>query len=138
MSEERAFQRQLVNYLIARRLQVQSHEDRLDLFIPDLSFSGCGTDGWIELKWCTRLPDKLDDIKHWTRGQEDWLIKTGVAGSGHCYLWLASMEYHALWNWQVLAGIRKLKMEDALRAAIVHGPTITNMINGLIRALDPP
>lgn len=64
---------------------VQAHEDKHSLYIPDLSFGGSAGHGWIEVKWVPN-PGSVVNIPHMTKGQLAWLKKRHDAGGGNCYL----------------------------------------------------
>lgn len=96
----------------SRGWNVQAHEDRYSNFIPDLS-AARSVHVWIELKWCERAPLKLNNIRHWTRGQEEWLIKRQAAGGSLCFLLLGTPRRHYLWNADVFTCIRHIPFADA-------------------------
>ncbi len=114
---EGQYQKDVIAALEARGWAVQAHNDEAN-FIPDLSFSANYVDGWIELKWADKLPKTLGSIKHWTKGQEEWLSKRGRAGSGHCYLLLGTPKLHVLWRWTELARVRNMQMTAFPKAPI--------------------
>lgn len=91
----------------------QEHEDKIANFIPDLSIAGAGIDGWIEVKYCGKVPGTLDSIKHYTMGQQDWLIQRGRAGSGWCFLLVGTPELHVLWRFGSLASVRNIPFKHA-------------------------
>jgi len=94
---EAEYQRELVLVLEYYKLKVQVHNDVGWPSVPDLSFSGYGTDGWIEVKYLplgmVRCPS---DIGHFTEGQKNWLNRHGKVGSGHCYLLVGSPGDHQI------------------------------------------
>jgi len=110
--------------------KTQQHEDSVQNFIPDLSFSAHRADGWIEIKYCEKIPKSLNAIKHYTHGQQDWLIQRGSKGSGHCYLWIGTPNAHFLWRWSSLAESRDLPWADAASRALVYED-----VSGLCRAI---
>ena len=76
------------------------HEDALNSGIPDLSYSGGGVHGWIELKWLEAWPKRADTIvriPHYTKEQKHFLLTRGRAG-GHCWLLLRVGRHHLLFN----------------------------------------
>lgn len=81
----------LKKYLIkimGTRWDIQSHEDRYSLGIPDLSYGAKGVNGWIELKQVKDWPMKPDtpvDLNHFTPLQVNWLRRRGKKGS-RCYV----------------------------------------------------
>lgn len=103
--------------LEARGWVTQRHEDAYHNFIPDLSISGNGIDGWVEVKYCKKTPLNLDCIAHYTKGQEMFLRRHGAAGSGHCYLLVGLSDWNLLIRWDALKGIRSCPF-DALPSNI--------------------
>jgi hypothetical protein len=91
---------------------VQRHEDYMGNYVPDVSYAMHGFDGWLELKYVNKLPRSLGSIRHYTAGQEQWLIKRGLRGSGHCYLLVGTPDTHAVFHWSVLRGARNLPLEQ--------------------------
>lgn len=78
------------------------HNDALVRYIPDLSFSGRGVDGWVEIKYCAKPPRMLSSIKHLTAGQIDWLCLQGEAGAGNCYLMVGAPGENYMIRWHAL------------------------------------
>lgn len=83
----------LKQYLVGvmgSRWDVQSHEDRFSLGIPDLSYGiGC-VNGWIELKQIDKWPVKEETLvkpKKFTPQQVSWLKKRNKKG-GHCFVFI--------------------------------------------------
>lgn len=104
---ELEYKRKVANALRTMGWDIQEHEDELQLYIPDLSFGAHGIDGWIEVKYKDRMPEGgLSKIKHYTKGQEDWLIHRGRAGSGHCYLLVGTGSGSCTWRWDSLRNAR--------------------------------
>ncbi len=108
------FKRHLIVALTARGFVCQPHEDRYVNFIPDLSLSGFGFDGWLEVKYREKEPKTLNAIDHWTKGQEQWLCDRGEAGSGHCYLVVGTPSGCFVWNWSQLLAARHLPWPEAV------------------------
>lgn len=81
----------LKKYLIrimGTRWDVQSHEDRFSLGIPDLSYADRGVNGWIELKHVKEWPKRASTTVKWKRytpEQVNWLNKRGKKG-GSCWI----------------------------------------------------
>lgn len=76
--------------LLAKGILTTHHEDALNSGIPDLSYSGNGVHGWIELKWLEAWPKRDDTIvriPHYTKEQKHFLLSRGRAG-GRCWLLL--------------------------------------------------
>lgn len=111
---ELRYKRELVDRLWLRRWHVQEHEDRQGLFIPDLSIARNGVDIWIEVKYRDKLPPTLHSMKHWTAGQEKWLVERGQAGCGLCFLLLGVPGHHYLWKWSVLRTVRRMSIDRAI------------------------
>lgn len=97
---------------------VQAHEDMISKFVPDLSFGSGGADGWLELKYLNDPPKSLGAIHHYTRGQEDWLIRRGKIGSGHCYLLMGTQHHNYLWRWDALGEVRSLPWPEAVERSM--------------------
>lgn len=104
--DELEFKRAVAAALQVFGWQTQEHEDSVGSFIPDLSFSANFVSGWIEVKYCHKPPKTLGAIKHYTKGQEDWLVRHGRAGSGHCYLLVGTPEESRLARWDALSQLR--------------------------------
>lgn len=118
---EGEFKTGLMNALAYEGYISQRHEDRYENFIPDLSFSGHGVDGWVEIKSCTECPDTLNDLKHWTRGQEEFLRLHGPKGSGHCYLVVGTPDGIWAWRWDSLSHVRNMEWDAAIRHSKIAG-----------------
>ena len=76
--------------LAAKGVLTTHHEDALNGGIPDLSYSGGGVHGWIELKWLEAWPVRTGTIvciPHYTKEQKHFLLSRGRAG-GRCWLLL--------------------------------------------------
>lgn len=137
---EQQFKLDVMLALEGRRFKCQAHEDRHTKYIPDVSFSGNYVDGWMEVKFCTRAPATLGSLKHWTKGQEQWLRDMGRAGSGHCYLLVGVGPQDAmrsyLWRWDDLTAVRGMKFADAVRRARIQAggvPDLAVQFDGLVR-----
>ena len=84
--------------LHANGILTTHHEDALNPGIPDLSYSGNGVHGWIELKWLEAWPKRADTIvriPHYTKEQKHFLLSRGRAG-GRCWLLLRVGTWHLL------------------------------------------
>jgi hypothetical protein len=94
--DEAEYQRRLVLALQGFGIRTQVHDRCAGTNdVPDLSFAGCGKDGWIEVKYLPAgVPKMVHDIKHFTQGQKDWLMDFSKAGSGFCYLWIGAPNQH--------------------------------------------
>lgn len=85
----------------------QEHEDKVELYIPDLSYSGHGVMGWIEVKYVEKMKAAgLSTIPHYTKGQECWLIDRARAGGGRCFLLLGTGAGHYMWSASSLRNAR--------------------------------
>lgn len=111
---ELEYKRLLLERLRARGWHCQEHEDRQELFIPDLSIARVGIDAWVEVKYRDKLPPTLNSMKHWTKGQEDWLVNRGRTGSGHCYMLLGVPGHHYLWWYGSFSIVRNLPIDEAV------------------------
>lgn len=86
--------------LAAKGVLTTHHEDALNAGIPDLSYSGGGVNGWIELKWLPAWPKRADTIvkiDHYTKEQKHFLLSRGRAG-GRCWLLLRVGREHLLFD----------------------------------------
>lgn len=128
---ELEFKRDLIQTLQFIDWVVQAHEDRISSYISDLSFSGRGVDGWIEVKYINEPVKILDDIPHWTKGQEDFLVSRGQVGSGHCYLIVGTPNGIGVWKWDVLSRVRKLPWAEACRHCFTWGLSLKQLADGL-------
>lgn len=94
----------LRNY-VRKKLHVRGvltthHEDALNTGILDLSYSGGGVHGWIELKWLEAWPKRdatIVKIDHYTKEQKHFLLTRGRAG-GRCWLLLRVGKEHLLFD----------------------------------------
>lgn len=118
MNEDR-YRREVMAGLKGHKWKVQDHEDMFHKFIPDVSFSVGGKDGWIELKYVQKFPRTLGHIEHYTTGQQEWLMTRGAAGAGHCYLWVGTPHLHVVWHYKHLRKIRDMPFADAFYLASV-------------------
>lgn len=81
----------LKQYLVGvmgTRWDVQSHEDRLSVGIPDLSYGINQVNGWIELKQVPKWPVKAETLvkpSKYTPNQVSWIKKRNKKG-GHCFV----------------------------------------------------
>lgn len=119
-ADEGEYQDALVTALTAKGWMVQVHSDEQRRYVPDLSFSGNMTAGWIEVKYCGKRPETLGHIKHYTKGQELWLRGHGATGTGHCYLLVGTPQEHALIRWDALKEARHMSFLRTLRLLGVH------------------
>lgn len=74
--------------IVGTRWDVQSHEDRFSLGIPDLSYGARGVNGWIELKQVRKWPKRAEtnvDLSHFTSNQVNWLRRRGKK-AGNCFV----------------------------------------------------
>jgi hypothetical protein len=81
-------------------LELQRHEDRYSLGVPDVSYSALQVNGWIELKECHEWPVRSETvlrIKHYTEDQRGWLFRHGERG-GYCWLLLQVGKDYLLFN----------------------------------------
>lgn len=111
--DETDYQKHFQIGLEAIGISSQAHEDSISNFIPDVSFSGHGIDGWVEVKYCKKPPKTLGSIKHWTKGQEAWLKEFGAKGNGHCYLLVGVPGWHYLFHYSHLAKARTAPFSTA-------------------------
>lgn len=71
---------------IGTRWHMQSHEDKYDIGIPDLSYGFGKVNGWIELKFIKSFNGpNLVKPKEFTSSQCNWIAKRNRHG-GHCYI----------------------------------------------------
>lgn len=121
-TNEHAFKKEVIDRMKPMGWLMQEHEDMYKKFIPDLSFAAHGKEGWIEVKYLKTQPKSLNDIKHYTIGQQEWLIERGMRGCGHCYLLVGVQDRGIfLWKWSTLRQVRKDGWADAVVMADAHG-----------------
>jgi hypothetical protein len=125
------YKHDVISILRGMGWNVQAHEDMIEKFIPDLSFGSARQDGWIELKYVNKLPKSLGAIPHFTHGQQEWLIKRGMKGSGHCYLLVGSPDGHFIWRWSALGAVRDLPWAEAVARGMSDAD-----LGGLLRVVD--
>lgn len=114
---ELQYKHEFMELMRGRGFRVQAHEDIISKFISDLSFSGAGIDGWIEIKYCEKAPKSLGSIPHYTYGQQEWLTSRGAVGGGHCYLLVGTPIGHFLWRYSVLGVARDLPWSESTALA---------------------
>lgn len=114
---ELEYKHELMELMRGRGFKVQAHEDMISSFIPDLSFSGAGIDGWIEVKYCRKTPATLGSISHYTYGQQEWLTSRGAVGAGYCFLLVGTPIGNFMWGSGVLAVVRDLPWAEAIQLA---------------------
>lgn len=134
---EQQFKLSVIAALEARGYRCQQHEDRHCNFIADVSFSGNYVDGWVEVKFCHTAPGSLGKIKHWTKGQEKWLLERHRAGSGHCYLLVGIEDTNQYFMWRAddLARARSLSLKAALPSARIRAVGMANFQLAFDRAV---
>lgn len=115
--DEAAFQKKLVQCLNALGWAVQVHNDVGHPGVPDLSFAVGGVDGWLELKWMDEKPGTINDIRHFTSEQKNWLHKTGSVGSGNCCLVLGTPGQFFVIPWSVVLN-NKYKIKHELASSV--------------------
>lgn len=88
--DEDDFRRKLQFEMEGLGFKTQAHEDSIVTGIPDMSYSGFGGDGWVELKY-VRNPRRSINYKDmkFTAKQREWLREFGARGQGHHYLIIA-------------------------------------------------
>lgn len=127
---ELKYKHELMALLRGLKFKVQDHEDMIQPYIPDLSFSFARTDGWIEVKYLPKAPTSLSAIKHYTHGQQQWLVNRGMVGSGHCYLLVGTPDMHYLWRWSSLGAARDEPWDRATIRAMGDS-TLAGLCRGL-------
>ena len=122
--DELRYKHHVCDLLRAMGADVQQHEDKIENFIPDLSYAIGNIDGWIEVKYLRKTPKTLADLGHLTIGQIEWLKKRGKHGSGQCWLLIGSEQDQLsyLWHYHQLSGVRHLDWAEATVAAYCGGP----------------
>ena len=108
---ENIFKKSLLR-IMGTRWDVQSHEDRFALGIPDLSYGLLGAGGWIELKqipeWPPR-PETKGKPSKYTSEQVNWLRKRGKK-AGFCFVLVrvgqGRSAEHFLFSWKSARAVR--------------------------------
>jgi hypothetical protein len=118
---EAKYRKELVRLLAERGCEVQAHEEMHFNYVPDVSIAANGRDGWIELKYLQAAPKTLGHIDHYTKGQEQWLIKRGEAGCGSCFLVVGTPDIHVIWRWDSLKKIRNIPWGAAVARGVPTG-----------------
>jgi len=111
--------------LHAKGVLTTHHEDALNAGVPDLSYSGGGVHGWIELKWLEAWPKRTDTIvriAHYTKEQKHFLLSRGRAG-GRCWLLLRVGREHLLFNYEQAQTVGARSRELTTYEATEHWPT---------------
>lgn len=134
---ELEYKQMVANALRTMGWEVQEHEDKLRNYISDLSFSAHGRKGWIEVKYQDRVPASgLRSIKHYTIGQEDFLIRHGRAGGGDCYLLLGTATGHYAWPHAALRKARAGTYVAALSLCCCWSEEPGHSVAGIAGCLD--
>ncbi|MHB1099495.1 MAG: hypothetical protein ACYCZR_08070, partial [Burkholderiales bacterium] len=108
--------------LLANGILTTHHEDALNPGIPDLSYSGNGVHGWIELKWLEAWPKREDTIVrilHYTKEQKHFLLSRGRAG-GRCWLLLRVGREHLLFSHELAQDVGKASIDWLESAATIY------------------
>ena len=105
MSEARLW-RCLRDGLRPLRVDMQRHEDKLAVGIPDVSYGARGVQGWIELKQVARWRRDGTIVVPWRPGQREWLNQRGRMG-GRCWLLLRVGREVCLFRHNMLPEIRE-------------------------------
>jgi hypothetical protein len=117
MNSERA----LWNYIrggLKSDWYLQRHEDRISAGVPDVSYSGWGTGGWLELKVLKRWPArKMTPVKiGLTKEQALWLRQCGKHGNGNCFILLrVGRGDFLLFNWQQALALTEPRLQTDIR-----------------------
>ncbi len=136
-SDETAYRQRIVTLLGEYDVTAQSHEDKFSKYVPDLSWSGKGNDGWVEVKYTDRPPPSLSAIHHWTIGQQNWLINAGKKGSGHCYLWLGTRTgEHFIWAWHILTHVRSMDLARAGTVTAARGSDLRRLVRDFSHLIE--
>lgn len=108
------------------------HEDMLNNGVPDLSYSGGGVHGWIELKWLEAWPKRAATpvrLPHYTKEQKHFLLSRGWAG-GRCWLLLRVGAEHLLFNHEAAQVVgERCSAETLTRCDIAWGNSRINFEN---------
>lgn len=132
---EQEYKKLVMGILRAKGWKMQEHEDAYRNFIPDVSFGALGVDGWIEFKYTPHPHKTLGCIRHYTKGQENWLIERGLSGSGHCYLWIGGEHEHYILKWDVLRRARSMPWSDLSHVCLVCASSPQDMCDQAHRML---
>ena len=117
---------------------LQPHRDSVSDDIPDLSFSGNGINGWIEVKYLKKVTDSPDrDLQHFTGGQQKWLQHHGKAG-GYCYLWVGSLPRHLVLPWNMVHQVRTATWATLERYSIIAHQRMDVLVDFMASALYRP
>ena len=73
------------------KFEVERVENKAVSFMPDVRYSTPFCQGWVELKCGQLSKDRTTiDLKHFTRGQKNWIITNGKR---HDYCWMLCQCY---------------------------------------------
>jgi len=123
---EREHKRDFCLALTVRGFDVQWHEDKQEVSIPDVSFGFERVDGWLEFKFLGSRP-KIFSLKKFTEGQQEWLIQRGSKGCGAAFLVLGTREGTThVFHWSVIRDYyQKTDWEEAMSlASVTAGSTV--------------
>lgn len=82
---------------------VQRHEDKYSVGIPDISYGSEGVNGWIELKAYNKWPN--GSLPHFTSKQANWLTNRGKKG-GLCFILIRVKTTILIFNWRLAHDLR--------------------------------
>lgn len=104
---ENSFKKYLIK-IMGSSWDVQSHEDKFSLGIPDLSFGANGKNGWIELKQIKGYPANPETLmkpEHYTASQVNWIKRRGKKAT-NCFVLVKVADDYYLFHWVYAKHVR--------------------------------
>lgn len=101
--------------IIALGGDVQNHEDKNSIGIPDISYGLNKVNGWIEAKQLPNWPKsgKIVKIEHYTPQQKNWLRIRGRAG-GNCFLVLQVDDVFMVFDHETAQSVGSITQDDMM------------------------
>lgn len=118
---EKAFQRSVGSKLKALGADVTNHEGQKN--IPDMSYGYAGVNGWVEFKFATNYPSRINTNIKWkhklTPGQRIFLKMRGKRG-GFCWILCKVGRDVHLVSWSGVDAFYNGVTRDELEKIAVH------------------
>lgn len=133
---ENEYRKRVIRAMIRTGFSVQPLEDMHSKFVPDLIFAKEGKMGAMELKYLPDDPKSLDAIKHYTKGQEQWLTDWGKKNGENCFLLIGieRSSLHYIFRSSVLKKARKLPFDEAAAAyaCVISDHTLAGWLSVIV------
>jgi hypothetical protein len=132
-SDEDEYRDALIREMRNRGWHVQRHEDRFASYIPDLSYAGDGRDGWLEVKFCTRVPVTLSGLRSLTMGQLNWLKQRRMYGGTRCSIAIGTPDGYGY----LVPALPKVTLKSRCLLGTSH-PDVAHLVTHLCSGREVP